>query len=289
MKNDKKDIEYLDGTFITPSDDRAVMLSSGLFYGAGCFETIRVEKCLILQYHDHMSRLYRGLHYLGINKVHFPELDEIKQTILQLIEINHLNHAVCRARVQCFLTEKSGYHIDVNNRLLLHISVEEVFDDDKPVRLITTETRVVPTVCRPSDLKLSNMLHYRNARREALSKQVDDGLMLTIDNYVAETSIANIFWKKDGVIYTPSIDCDILPGTMRNLVIKLLTHIKQIKVNEGKFRKEEIIHSELVWVTNSILECKVVSELDGKELNYDHKFFLSLMNKLMAFKKNKME
>jgi branched-subunit amino acid aminotransferase/4-amino-4-deoxychorismate lyase len=74
----------------------------------------------------------------------------------------------------------------------------------------------VPGECRPASLKLSNMLHYRNAFREAADAGADDALMLTV-MAIAESSIANIFWKKENEVYTPSPACDILPGIMRIL------------------------------------------------------------------------
>ncbi len=58
------------------------------------------------------------------------------------------------------------------------------------------------------------------ASQEAKSKGYDEALLLDIDGFVAEGPGANLFYEKDGTIYTPAKG-NILPGITRATVIEI--------------------------------------------------------------------
>jgi len=140
-------------------------------------------------------------------------------------------------------------------------------NSDEPLRLLTAKTRVIPSECRPSGLKLSNMLHYRSAFREAIKQNYDDALMLTLDGYIAETSIANLFWVSGNRVRTPSKDCSILPGVMRNATIQAIKKCSTLSIEEGFYNKDSILNADLVWISNSVIEFRPVSSIDKVNLN----------------------
>ncbi len=66
------DSYFLNGEEVSIIDINQKLFSSALFYGTGCFETMRFEKDNICRFEDHISRLYRGLDYLQLPKTLFP-------------------------------------------------------------------------------------------------------------------------------------------------------------------------------------------------------------------------
>ncbi|MEX0823185.1 MAG: aminotransferase class IV, partial [Balneolaceae bacterium] len=127
-----------------------------------------------------------------------------------------------------------------------------------------------------------NMLHYRNAFREAKSAGSDDALLLTVNQNIAETSIANIFWKKGTEVYTPSAECDILPGITRNTVCEMLSGLSNINIHEGRYMEDAIYDADTAWTTNSIAGICEVTQLNDYTFNTDKEFIDSLGKKLMA-------
>lgn len=260
-------------------------VTSGLYYGAGCFETFIAENGSIFKFTEHLDRLNKGLKYLGVSE---PELIKAESTLDQLDTLltkNNLAKKRSRIRIQVSLAEKNGYSYKEDLSTIVIISATSVKKRSKSKKLILSETSVVSSSARPTDLKLSNMLHYRQAYREAEQKGVDDAIMLTEDGFVSESSIANIFWEKNGTIFTPSEDCDILPGIMRNSILDILKNRMNHEVEEGRFSMNELMKADLIWLTNSVFEFVPVSKIGKKTFGVEKHLFSDLRNELNVYKK----
>lgn len=258
--------------------------SAAVFYGAGCFETFRADRSSIFKFDDHIKRLNEGIKYLSSDKADPLSAEEIRRDVNMLLQANRLKSSEARVRIQVSLTEEGGYALRDTPGMVTLITAGSYNPPDKHVTLITAETRVISTRARPSHLKLSNMLHYRQAFREAGLSGADDAVMLTGDNFIAETTIANIFWKRGSTIYTPDRDCDILPGIMRNSVLDLLSKKMDVEVREGKYKADELHNSDCIWLTNSVREILAVTAVDGKSTGKDFSFLSELGKALQIYK-----
>jgi len=245
-------------------------VTSGLYYGAGCFETFIADNGKIFKFDEHISRMSRGLDYLGTSENDKISIDLILRQIKTLLEKNQLTNKRCRIRIQASLNEKAGYSRAQDSSLILIITCAESAKHLNPETLIMSETSVVPSSARPVDLKLSNMLHYRQAYREAEAKGSDDALMLNTEGFIAETSIANIFWKSGNTIYTPSAECSILPGIMRNSFIDIIQNRLDLELIEGSYKIEKLLNADQVWITNSAVDFQPVSTLENKSYKVDN-------------------
>jgi branched-subunit amino acid aminotransferase/4-amino-4-deoxychorismate lyase len=245
---------------------------SAIYYGTGCFETFVADSSRFFKLNEHVDRMNRGIEYLSRGAVKSLSAERIRDNLLQLLKKNDLDQETARVRVQFSLMEKGGYSISQNPDYFVLMTTSQLKRNITPIHLKTVETRVVPSNSRPSDLKLSNMLHYRNAWREANSLGADDALMLTQDDFIAETSIGNLFWKKGDAIFTPSAECDILPGITRNSLVHLFSQKDEITVQVGRFDSSDIQSADTVWMTNSVREIQEVSKIDEKTVQTDQDF-----------------
>lgn len=256
----------LNGSIVERKDATIQAESDGLFYGAGCFETITSYRGTFLHLDRHIRRLNDGISYLtGSGNDSFTE-ELIKSEIPELLEANGLTETRSRIRIQVSIAERPGYSQPGANKpkTVTVVTANSVNKLTRPLRLATVKTTVVPSSCRPVHLKLSNMLHYRQAAIEAKQAGADDALMLTVHGAVAETSIANIFWEKEGTIYTPSVSCDILPGVTRSIVAGLISR-ESGNIKEGVFTPDELMSASQVWISNSVKELCWVSGIDEFE------------------------
>ncbi|MDX1640547.1 MAG: aminotransferase class IV, partial [Balneolaceae bacterium] len=211
-------------------------------------------------------------------------LDQLKE----LIKENNLSDKNARVRIQVSLSEKQGYSSGDDMPLISMITATSIQERKEVQSLILAENSVVSTSARPTHLKLSNMLHYRNAYREAEQKGADDAILLNHDGFVAETSIANIFWKKDDVIYTPSDECDILPGIMRNSIIDILRNRMQVPVKEGRFGVDELMEADSIWLTNSTVGFIPVLQIQDTSFKTKNEFLSELEKELPTYKEEYM-
>jgi branched-chain amino acid aminotransferase len=109
---------------------------------------------------------------------------------------------------------------------------------------------------------------YANAclmKNEALIKGFDEAIAINNAGYVSEATVANIFIVKDGKIYTPDIQSDILEGITRDTVIKIAKH-KGIECIEKKVTKQEIYEADEIFLSGSSANIVSVKSIDGKEI-----------------------
>jgi len=263
-------------------------VSDGLFYGAGCFETLKSYRGSFLHFDKHADRLNSGIKYLtGITEDYYSS-DTLRKEVYLLLKANRLEDEESVVRIQTSLNDRMGYKVSNNLSLVRVITSEKIKPVTYSQKLATSDISVVPSDCKPSHLKLSNMLHYRDAGIRAKNNGYDDALMLTVTGNVAETSIGNIFWASDKVVYTPSIECDILPGITRSIVIDLLQKM-DIQVEEGEYSRSELMKSRHAWMTNSVKEIVQISEIDDQKFTTDSEIFVRLVNEFKRYKQDHLK
>ena len=269
----------LNGEFLDKETATVPAFHSGLYYGTGCFETIRAESGNLLAFDEHYSRLKAGLRYLGADDSDLPDQQILLNSSKELLKLNGAEEMLSKVRIQCTIAERNGYAIDHDSNIYTLITAEIYRSTETPKVLTVAKTRVIPQSCRPSSLKLCNMLHYRNAFREAQNVGADDAVMISTAGYISETSIANMLWKTGNRIYTPSEKCDCLPGIARNNVIKSVRKSTEFKLIEGEFELENLMEADSVWLTNSLIEIHPVERINQHEFVVDRQLtsrFLSV-------------
>lgn len=278
-------VMLLNGEFIAEEKAEVSPLNRGLMYGDGCFETFRGYSGKYLGWELHIERLAAGLDYLEMDlPMHSTRLQSY---IHQLLCKNELENTDALCRLQCWRKGGRGYApTSRETEWMAQVSPFSLINE--PMQLITAQTRCIPSAALQRRYKLSNGLNYVKAAQEASSLQCDDALMLTINDFVSETTSANIFWIDGGKVYTPSSACDLLPGTTRHFVLKLLQKL-EIEIHEGTYPLDDLKSAEAVFCTNSLIEIKQVQALDEHEFNVNHPIYNTLNMAFEQFKRNELK
>jgi branched-subunit amino acid aminotransferase/4-amino-4-deoxychorismate lyase len=87
--------------------------------------------------------------------------------------------------------------------------------------------------------------------------------MLNWEGYVAEGTISNIFFIKDGVLVTPSLETGILKGVTRTLVLDLAGK-EGIQTREGLIQPAELMAADECFITNTTVEIMPVTKVNDK-------------------------
>jgi branched-subunit amino acid aminotransferase/4-amino-4-deoxychorismate lyase len=85
-----------------------------------------------------------------------------------------------------------------------------------PVRLVTTRV-----VHQRYPYKTTDRAQFDRAMAEARAAGADDGLLLTAEGQVAETSIWSVFWWEGDRLCAPALDLGILPAVSRERIAAL--------------------------------------------------------------------
>jgi branched-chain amino acid aminotransferase len=109
--------------------------------------------------------------------------------------------------------------------------------------------------------------HYVNsllASHEAKDNGYDEALLLDINDNVAEAPGANVFFEKDGKLFTPALG-NILPGITRATVIEICNEL-EIRVEEKSFKIDEFKNADAAFF------CGTAAEVIGLQSIDDVKF-----------------
>ncbi len=258
-------------------------LDRGVMYGDGCFETIRYYKGEFLHFDEHFKRLANGLEYLDIENT--LDKNHLKKQIGLLCYKNGMEFKDAAVRIQCTRKGSAGFATHEKG-MSYTITMRPIPEKNNNFILKTVSVNSIPTRALNRNFKLSNSINFIKAANEAKQLDGNDALMLTLDGFISETTMANVFWLKDKTIYTPGLDCDILPGITRNMLLEILDGFADYEVATGKFEPDEMKNADCAWACNSIREIIEINGVDEVVFENNHPLLARLMNAFDAYKSN---
>jgi len=103
------------------------------------------------------------------------------------------------------------------------------------------------------------------AKSEAVARGFDDALMMNSQGKVSEGSGMNVFMVRDGVIYTPGVDQDILEGITRRSVIEVAKDMGYTVI-ERPIDKTELLIADEVFLTGTAAKVAPVKAIENYTL-----------------------
>lgn len=273
-----------DGRIISADQPVASGISRGLMYGEGVFDTLRLYSGKALFLSEHFDRLFEGLEVLGIKVREDWTHKHICSGIAQLLQEKNLQEADAIVRLQFWRDGNRGYRPDQSGTPHYMITASHCPSSFEQPHLMTVNRRRIPSQSLPSEYKFTNGIGYILAAREASQKGGDDALMQTISGWISETTIANIFWVRGDTIFTPSVECDLLPGITRNILIRLIKQQEQWNLKTGTFELADVLDAETVWICNSVRELLRVKAIDECKYNSRSAIFDKLKQQFFIYR-----
>src|SRR5438105_7052761 len=102
---------------------------------------------------------------------------------------------------------------------------------------------------------------------EAKAAGAYEGLLLNHAGAVTEGTTSNIFLVQRGRLRTPSLDCGILEGITRSLVLRLARELS-IPSEERVVTADDLFNADECFLTNRTQEFLPVKEIDARGLSY---------------------
>ncbi|ASS87488.1 aminodeoxychorismate lyase [Geobacillus stearothermophilus] len=258
---------YVNGEIVPYEEARVSAFDHGFLYGIGLFETFRTYEGHPFLLDDHLARLNRGLSELRIQKQ--VSRAEALGIIERLLRANGLQDAYVRFNVSAGV---GGLGLSMEQ--YSHPTVIVYMKPLPPSAPPEGKEGVVLTTRRNSpegDERLKSH-HYLNniIGKWELGRRVDvEGIFLNRDGQVAEGIVSNIFWVKDGVVYTPAPSVGILNGVTRQFVIALLERL-HIPIKEGAYPLSHLQEADEVFITNSLQEIVPLHRIGRRSYSGKH-------------------
>ena len=248
-------------------EEAHIPVDNGSFrYGYGLFETMLVEDGVIALAGYHWERLEAGMEQLQLQMPPHHNTGWMMQQVPATVKKNNLE-GLCRARLQIFAGGGGLYGADSGKAGMLL----ECFPLDSGLLQLNENgltvgvaTGIAKTKDTLSNLKTANGLIYAVAARQAKEQKWNDALIFNTDGNIIESTVANIFWIKDGIIYTPPLADGCVAGVMRRRVMEVCT-VKEISLTFGA-----LLVADEVFLTNAIRKMKWVGRIGDKQYGNAH-------------------
>ena len=255
---------YLNNSFVPKEEAKVSVFDHGLMYGDGIFETLRSYNGTVFRIDSHIDRLFGSAEMI---RLAIPKgKDELKEVIYQSLKINNLKEAYIRISI----TRGEG-EIGLDPDLCKEPTIIVISKPLTPyqeeiyrmgVRIIISAVRRMPAEALDPAIKSLNFLNNIMARISTKDKKAFDALMLNTQGYITETTTANIFIVKKGLLITPPLSSGILKGITRSAII-LISRSIGIDLLEQDILPPDLYKADETFLTNTSLEIMPVVEVDG--------------------------
>jgi branched-chain amino acid aminotransferase len=246
-------------------DAHISVFDHGFLFGDSVYEVISTHHGHLCFVNEHLRRLRSSAHAISL---------EIPLTDEQLVrEIHNTVKAAGNpdSYIRIIVTRGVG-EMDIDpitctepNVLIFVKSIlqypEENYKNGINVALVSVKRN--PKEALNPGIKTGNYLNNILAKVEARKAGAADALMLNPTGQLAECTTSNFFFVRDQRLMTPSVNCGILSGITREVVLRLARE-NGVLVEEGEWPPDVLQNAEEAFITGTVKMVMPVTSLDGR-------------------------
>jgi D-alanine transaminase len=241
-----------------PLDDR------GLQFGESLYEVLAVTAGAARLLPEHVQRMQRAAKELGL-EAGVPPLSEWERICSELIRAEKLSDGLLYAQVTGGAAPRE--HVpgtDVAQTFFAYVSRFTFPTDAQVVRGIRAiSVRDIRWGRR--DLKTTMLLPAVLAKREAVRRGANEAILVGPSAEVYEGASSNVFSLEGRTLLTPAQSTNLLPGTMRPLVVDVAREAG-LEARGEPITLERLRRADEVLVTSTSQLVMPVVELDGEKV-----------------------
>lgn len=260
---------YLNDRFVKSEHALISVFDHGFLYGDGVYETLRSYGHRLFMCEQHLARLFRSADAIGL-AIPIPGNCWTK-LLHEAMERNQVGNERQDAYLRITVSRGAG-DIGLDPALCpsptvvimakpLTAPARDLYE--RGVDLIIAGTRRNFPEALPPRIKATSFLNNILAKREATATGAFDSILLNRDRHLTECTVSNLFFVTDGVLCTPSVDCGLLDGLTRAIVMQLAGELG-IGIEEGRFTPDELYRATECFLTNTSMEIMPVASVDRR-------------------------
>ncbi len=258
---------FVNGEMLPISQAKVSIMDRGFTLGDGLFETMRAFQNQVFRLEDHLDRLFTSASRLFINISYSKKL--LKDIITNLLELNGLDESILRLTLTRGISSR-GLSIDPDRPSTLVIWVQpyegppsEWYQQGVKVSLYPSSANGVIGIS--PQIKTIDYLSAILIKKRAEEDNSQEGLLLDGNGNVCEGTSSNVFIVKKGIVLTPPISDQVLPGITRKVVMELAKG-ERIDAIFHKVGISDLKNAEEIFLTNSVIGILPVRQVDNNTL-----------------------
>lgn len=253
MYYDDNTVLYLNGEFVKASEAKTGLYDQSIHYGYAVFEGIRAYKTdkgtQIFKAAEHYNRLKFSAEAVSIPYEYSNQ--QLIDISYDLLKKNNFQDAYLRPLIFCPPNMK--LQKAETSFIMIAAWNWEAYLGNNLLRVMTSSYQRP----NPKGFKIHAKVsgHYVNsilACQEAKDNGFDEALLLDGNNFVAEGPGANVFFEKNGKLFTPPAK-NILPGITRATVIQICEEL-DIPYEEKSFTVDELKNADAAFYCGTAAE-----------------------------------
>jgi len=255
---------YLNKMMVEATKARVAPVSSAMLYGRGVFTTVAIHNGNPFLWSKHWSRLSEHAKKISLDLTGLTETS-VSEALTKLIAVNQVDGG--RARI---ILLASGFRDIWNARAHSSGKTDLLIMTGEPqkVRREGLTLAVSPyrsnTFSPLAGIKSLNYLDQVLSREEAQSRDFDEAVVLNERGEIVSATMANIFWVKDGTVYTPTLNSGAIAGITREALLEVAEkHF--IPVVEGVYEMADLTDADEIFLTSSSLGVGIITTFDFRQ------------------------
>ncbi len=237
-------------------------VSSAALYGKGIFTTVAIYNSKPFLWEKHWRRLAENSERLGMDLSGLTE-ETVGNALFQIVAGNNFTRG--RARITIFDESASSvWQGNLNSKTNLLIQTAD-FREIKDTLTLAVSPFRVNSASPLAGVKSCNYLENILALENAKASGFDEAIRLNEKDEIVSACLANLFWKKNGAIFTPNLETGCLNGTTREFVLENFT----VEVRKAKL--SELIEADEIFLTSAGIGVAKAAKLN---LDFKDKTFL---------------
>jgi len=248
---------WINGRIAPLAEARLSPASAGVLYGWGVFTTLGVSAGRARAFGEHWERL---LAHAARAEVELTwSRDDVERGLRDLLAASGIVDG--RARITVVRASAGLWGLEPEAPSDLVVFVAERPPGGRPPAALTVSPYRLNTSSPLVGVKATAYVDHLLALDEARGRSFDEALLLNERGEVAEATAANVFWVRDGELFTPALATGCIAGVTRRFVLAAAER-RKIRVTEVALPLAAVGESDEVFLTNSGWGLRPVTQFD---------------------------
>jgi branched-chain amino acid aminotransferase len=282
---------WFNGKLIPQRDATVPILSHGFSRGSAIFDVLGAhvgpEGTVAFRMDDHLKRLMKSAELLEMELAY--STGEIIEAVKATARANRIGRGIIK--ILAFWGEEALINLVLDAKLDVAVfaipeSEELVLDKKHSISACLAKWRKLHPQTVPVGAKAcANYLNGYLARKDAVSRGFDIGILLGTDGFLAEGSTESVFIVKDGVLMTPPLG-RVLSSITRLSILQAAPEIG-LTVVERPIPADELLAADEIFTVHTGTKIEAVTRFEDRELEAPGPVttrVMQLMDDIMQFR-----
>ncbi|MBE2267196.1 MAG: branched-chain amino acid transaminase [Anaerolinea sp.] len=269
----KPKFAFFEGKIVPISEARVGVMTHALNYGTAVFGGLRgywnadENQLFVFRPHDHFERLVQSAGLIRINLPYTPQ--QLVDLLNELLRQEGFHENVYVRPLAYKSTEMIGVRLhDVDDEFTMFaLPFGRYVEKEEGLHVGFSAWRRVEDNAIPARGKISGA--YANSaliKSDALLSGYDEALVLNEDGTISESSAANIFMVRKGVVYTPPVSGNVLEGITRRSLITLMREELGLEVVERDIDRTEVYVSDEMFLCGTGVQVAAITRVEHRNI-----------------------